>query len=84
MAGKEVFVESDKQDIYGRELGRSGYSHLIARAAARRSSDGNYAQVLAGMAWWYRYYARSSRRKIVDGMNPLKMKRRPGMGAVGW
>jgi endonuclease YncB( thermonuclease family) len=56
IAGKEVFVESDKQDIYGRELGKVWVQPSDCPSCGK-TLDANYAQVLAGMAWWYRYYA---------------------------
>lgn len=46
VAGKQVFVESDKRDRYGRDLGKVMLS----------GRDINLEQVKAGMAWWYRYY----------------------------
>lgn len=45
---KEVVVESNKQDRYGRTVGKV----LV------NGSDANLAQVKAGMAWWYRDYAK--------------------------
>ena len=56
VAGKEVFVESDRQDIYGRELGKV-WVQPSACPGCGKTLDANYAQVLAGMAWWYRYYS---------------------------
>lgn len=46
VAGKQVLVESDKRDRYGRDLGK-----IILDG-----KDINLEQVKAGMAWWYRYY----------------------------
>jgi len=46
VAGKQVLIESDKQDRYGRDLGK-----IILNG-----KDINQEQVKAGMAWWYRYY----------------------------
>jgi endonuclease YncB( thermonuclease family) len=57
VAGKEVFVESDKQDIYGRELGKVWVQPSDCPSCGK-TLDANYAQILAGMAWWYRYYAK--------------------------
>jgi endonuclease YncB( thermonuclease family) len=56
VAGKEVFVESEKQDVYGRELGKVWVQPADCPSCGK-TLDANYAQVLAGMAWWYRYYA---------------------------
>lgn len=56
VAGKEVFVESKKQDIYGRELGKVWVQPSDCPGCGK-TLDANYAQILAGMAWWYRYYA---------------------------
>ncbi|MCP5205220.1 MAG: thermonuclease family protein [Pseudomonadales bacterium] len=56
VAGKEVFVETTKQDIYGREVGKVWVQPSDCPSCGK-TLDVNYAQVLAGMAWWYRYYA---------------------------
>ena len=56
VAGKEVFVETDKLDIYGRDVGKVWVQPADCPACGK-TLDANYAQVLAGMAWWYRYYA---------------------------
>jgi endonuclease YncB( thermonuclease family) len=57
VAGKEVLVEIDKQDIYGRELGKVWVQPSDCPTCGK-TLNANYAQVLAGMAWWYRYYAK--------------------------
>lgn len=56
VAGKEVFVESDRTDRYGRELGKV-WMQPVSCPACGKTLDVNHAQVLDGMAWWYRYYA---------------------------
>jgi endonuclease YncB( thermonuclease family) len=56
VAGKEVLVESDKQDVHGRELGKVWVQPADCPSCGK-TLDANYAQVLAGMAWWYRYHA---------------------------
>mgnify|MGYP003584277103 FL=1 len=48
VAGRTVVVESNKLDRYGRSVG-------VVLVDGR---DANLAQVQAGMAWWYRAYAR--------------------------
>lgn len=57
VAGKEVFVESDKNDRYGRVLGKVWVQPSDCPACGK-TLDANHAQVVAGMAWWYRYFAR--------------------------
>jgi endonuclease YncB( thermonuclease family) len=57
VAGKEVFVESSKKDRYGRILGKVGVQPLDCSSCGK-TLDVNHAQILAGMAWWYRYYAK--------------------------
>ena len=57
VAGKEVFVESDKNDRYGRVLGKVWVQPSDCPTCGK-TLDTNHAQVLAGMAWWYRYYAK--------------------------
>ena len=57
VAGKEVFVEANKTDRYGRTLGKVWVQPADCPTCGK-TLDANYAQVLAGMAWWYRYYAK--------------------------
>jgi endonuclease YncB( thermonuclease family) len=57
VAGKEVFVETAKQDIHGRVVGKVWVRPADCPRCGK-TLDVNYAQILAGMAWWYRYYAR--------------------------
>ena len=45
---KQVVVESNKQDRYGRSVGKVLVNGM----------DANLAQVNTGMAWWYRDYAK--------------------------
>jgi endonuclease YncB( thermonuclease family) len=46
IAGKQVLIESNTQDRYGRDLGK----------VILNGQDINLEQIKAGMAWWYRYY----------------------------
>lgn len=57
VSGKEVLVESNKSDRYGRILGKIWVQPADC-ASCEKTLDANHAQLLAGMAWWYRYYAR--------------------------
>lgn len=57
VAGKEVRVESDKSDRYGRILGKVWVQPADCPSCGK-TLDANHAQLLAGMAWWYRYYAK--------------------------
>lgn len=57
VAGKEVFVESDKNDRYGRVLGKVWVQPSDC-PTCDKTLDANHAQVVAGMAWWYRYYSK--------------------------
>jgi endonuclease YncB( thermonuclease family) len=52
VAGRQVVVESDKTDRYGRLIGKV----LVDE------TDVNLEQVKAGLAWWYRYYAKEQPR----------------------
>ena len=56
-SGKEVFVESNKNDRYGRVLGKV-WGQPADCSSCGKTLDTNHAQLLAGMAWWYRYYAK--------------------------
>ena len=56
VAGKQVFVESSEKDRYGRYLGKV-WVQPDDCPSCDKTLDANYAQILAGMAWWYRYYA---------------------------
>ena len=57
VAGKQVFVDSAKKDRYGRDLGKVWVQPGDCPTCGK-TLDANYAQLLAGMAWWYRYYAK--------------------------
>lgn len=60
--GHWVTVEGDKRDRYGRTVAKLWVAPLEAgcRTAPTcpRTLDANLSQVSAGMAWWYRQYAR--------------------------
>ena len=57
VAGKEVRVETTKKDRYGRVVGKV-WVHPSDCPTCSKTLDSNHAQLLAGMAWWYRYYAK--------------------------
>ena len=57
VAGKQVRVESSKSDRYGRLLGKVWVQPADCPMCGK-TLDANHAQLLAGMAWWYRYYAK--------------------------
>ena len=57
VAGKDVRVESKKNDRYRIVLGKVWVQPSDCPSCGK-TLDANHAQVLAGMAWWYRYYAK--------------------------
>ena len=57
VAGKVVYVESSNKDRYGRTLGKV-WVQPHECSACEKTLDANHAQIGAGMAWWYRKYAR--------------------------
>jgi endonuclease YncB( thermonuclease family) len=57
VAGKEVRVESSKTDRYGRVLGKIWVQPGDCSSCGK-TLDANHAQILSGMAWWYRHYAK--------------------------
>jgi endonuclease YncB( thermonuclease family) len=57
VGGKDVLVESKKSDRYGRVLGKVWVQPSDCSRCGKTLNT-NHAQVLAGMAWWYRYYAK--------------------------
>jgi len=57
VAGKQVRVESNKSDRYGRILGKVWVQPADCSTCGK-TLDANYAQLQAGMTWWYRYYAK--------------------------
>lgn len=56
VGGKEVLVESGKQYMHRCTVGKVWVQPADCPSCGK-TLDANYAQVLAGMAWWYRYYA---------------------------
>jgi endonuclease YncB( thermonuclease family) len=56
LAGKIVLVESSKVDRYGRTLGKVWVEPPDCPECGK-TLDVNHAQIIAGMAWWYKHYA---------------------------
>ncbi len=56
VAGQQVLVRSIKYDRYGRVVGDVWVQPRDCSPCGK-TLHANYAQVLAGMAWWYRHYA---------------------------
>ena len=57
MFNKDVVVEWNKRDRYGRIVGKA----MVQPADCPTWSmtlDAGHAQIIAGMAWWYRKYAK--------------------------
>ena len=57
VAGKDVRVETSKNDRYGRVLGKVWVQPQDCSGCGK-TLNANLAQILAGMAWWYQDYAR--------------------------
>lgn len=57
VAGKSVRIEHSKLDKYGRVLGKVWVQPADCPRCGM-TLDTSHAQLLAGMAWWYRYYAK--------------------------
>ena len=57
VAGKDVRVETSKNDRYGRVLGKVWMQPQDCSGCGK-TLNANLAQILAGMAWWYQDYAR--------------------------
>jgi len=79
VSGKEVFVESNKNDRYGRVLGKVWVQPADCSSCGK-TLDANHAQLLAGMAWWYRYYAKQQspedRGRYESAEDEAKVRRR--------
>lgn len=56
VANKEVRVETSGEDQHGRVLGKVWVQPAGCQTCGKTLNT-NHAQVLAGMAWWYRYHA---------------------------
>jgi endonuclease YncB( thermonuclease family) len=57
VAGKEVRVETTKNDRYGRVLGKVWVQPRDCPSCGK-TLNANHAQILSGMAWWYQDYAK--------------------------
>jgi len=57
VAGKDVLVETSKNDRYGRVLGKVWVQPRDCPDCGK-TLNANLAQILAGMAWWYQDYAK--------------------------
>jgi endonuclease YncB( thermonuclease family) len=53
--GKEVRVESDQLDGYGRVLGKV-WAQSPDCPSCGKNLDANLGMLTVGLAWWYRYY----------------------------
>jgi len=62
VAGKDVRVEFDKTDRYGRLVGKVWVQPSDCKQCGK-TLDANLAQLTIGMAWWYRYYAHEQSRE---------------------
>ena len=62
MARKEVRVEFQKHDRYGRIVGKVWVRPPDCPACGK-TLDVGLAQVTSGMAWWYRKYANEQSRE---------------------
>ena len=59
MAGKQVRVDYDKRDRYGRIVGVVWLPDTRCDTGPRPMTlDVGMHQLTVGMAWWYRYYAK--------------------------
>lgn len=59
---RPVTVEWHKADRYGRKVGKVMVAEpTCVEATCPQSVDAGLAQVTAGLAWWYRQYAREQR-----------------------
>ena len=57
--GRDVTVEWRKKDRYGRTVGKVMVAEPTCHdATCPKILDACHAQIVAGMAWWYRQYAR--------------------------
>ena len=56
VGGKEVRVETGKQNMHRCTVAKVWVQPADCPSCGK-TLDANYAQVLAGMAWWFRYYA---------------------------
>ena len=57
VAGKEVIVECHKTDRYGRQICKVRVQPSVCPAYGK-TLDVGHAQILGGLAWWYRQYAK--------------------------
>jgi len=57
VAGKDVRVETTKNDRYGRVLGKVWVQPRDCPGCGK-TLNANHAQILSGMAWWYQDYAK--------------------------
>ena len=56
VAGKEVRIEFEKYDRYGRIVGKVWVTPIDC-PSCDKTLDVGLAQITSGMAWWYRKYA---------------------------
>ena len=78
VAGKQVRIEASRIDRYGRVLGKVWVQPSDC-AACGKTLNANHAQILAGMAWWYGYYAdqqsEEDRARYQSAVNEARARR---------
>ena len=82
VARKEVRVEFNKHDRYGRTVGK-----VLVRPSdcptCGKTLDVGLAQITTGMAWWYRKYAHEQSREDQDRYGSQSRRRRRGEQGYG-
>ena len=79
VAGKDVRVETTGRDRYGRVLGKVWVQPPDCPGCGK-TLNANHAQILAGMAWWYRAYAKDQspqdRGRYESAVNEARKRKR--------
>ncbi len=77
---KDVRVEWHKRDKYGRTIGKVWVAPASCSECAK-TVDANLAQLSAGMAWWYRQYAKE--QSVEDQQHYSKAESDAQNGRIG-
>ena len=83
LSGKEVKVETSGKDSFGNVLGTIKVEPKDC-SDCKKSLDANLAQINAGMAWWYRAFAKTQKshdRKEYESAEDKAKKQKRGLWA---
>lgn len=81
--GKDVDVQWSKRDRYQRIVGKVLVADPTCQRRCPKTLDAGLAQVTAGLAWWYRKYAKEQSAEDAQRYGSLSRRHVPMVSACG-